>query len=114
MTRSRIIIVGGSLGGLFAATLLHRAGFDVTVYERSTRRRFRSLSGNSHRPAQEHLPQRNDCAPSYSSTNHSYRRCRSLIGAGEAAGCNRCAMRLDPIHTAFQASEKPNGASVRR
>lgn len=37
MTRSRIIIVGGSLGGLFAATLLHRAGFDVTVYERSTR-----------------------------------------------------------------------------
>lgn len=36
MTRSRIIIVGGSLGGLFAATLLHRAGFDVTVYERST------------------------------------------------------------------------------
>jgi 2-polyprenyl-6-methoxyphenol hydroxylase-like FAD-dependent oxidoreductase len=36
VTRSRIIIVGGSLGGLFAATLLHRAGFDVTVYERST------------------------------------------------------------------------------
>ncbi|MEX8193320.1 FAD binding domain-containing protein [Comamonas guangdongensis] len=36
MTRSRILIVGGSLGGLFAATLLHRAGFDVTVYERST------------------------------------------------------------------------------
>ncbi|WP_222560463.1 FAD-dependent monooxygenase [Caenibius sp. WL] len=31
----RIIIVGGSLGGLFAATLLHRAGFDATVYERS-------------------------------------------------------------------------------
>lgn len=36
MTCSRILIVGGSLGGLFAATLLHRAGFDVTVYERST------------------------------------------------------------------------------
>lgn len=36
MTGSRIIIVGGSLGGLFVATLLHRAGFDVTVYERST------------------------------------------------------------------------------
>lgn len=32
----RIIVVGGSIGGLFAATLLHRAGFDVTVLERST------------------------------------------------------------------------------
>jgi len=31
----RIIIVGGSIGGLFAATLLHRAGFDVRVRERS-------------------------------------------------------------------------------
>lgn len=30
----RIIIVGGSLGGLFAANLLHRAGWDVQVYER--------------------------------------------------------------------------------
>lgn len=32
----RILIVGGSIGGLFAAVLLHRAGFDVTVSERST------------------------------------------------------------------------------
>ncbi len=31
----RIIVVGGSIGGLFAATLLHRAGFDVRVRERS-------------------------------------------------------------------------------
>lgn len=31
----RILIVGGSIGGLFAAVLLHRAGFDVTVTERS-------------------------------------------------------------------------------
>jgi 2-polyprenyl-6-methoxyphenol hydroxylase-like FAD-dependent oxidoreductase len=31
----RILIVGGSIGGLFAATLLHRAGFDVSVRERS-------------------------------------------------------------------------------
>lgn len=32
----RIGIVGGSLGGLFAGVLLHRSGFDVTVFERST------------------------------------------------------------------------------
>ncbi|TDT88440.1 2-polyprenyl-6-methoxyphenol hydroxylase-like FAD-dependent oxidoreductase [Azorhizobium sp. AG788] len=31
----RILIVGGSMGGLFAAVLLSRAGFDVTVTERS-------------------------------------------------------------------------------
>lgn len=31
----RILIVGGSIGGLFAAVLLGRAGFDVTVTERS-------------------------------------------------------------------------------
>lgn len=31
----RILIVGGSIGGLFAAVLLNRAGFDVTVTERS-------------------------------------------------------------------------------
>lgn len=31
----RILIVGGSIGGLFAAVLLHRAGFDITVTERS-------------------------------------------------------------------------------
>ncbi|MQT15021.1 FAD binding domain-containing protein [Segnochrobactrum spirostomi] len=31
----RILIVGGSIGGLFAAVLLSRAGFDVTVTERS-------------------------------------------------------------------------------
>jgi 2-polyprenyl-6-methoxyphenol hydroxylase-like FAD-dependent oxidoreductase len=30
----RAVIVGGSLGGLFAANLLHRAGWDVHVYER--------------------------------------------------------------------------------
>lgn len=35
MNAKRIIVVGGSIGGLFAATLLHRAGFDVTVHERS-------------------------------------------------------------------------------
>ncbi|WP_341992359.1 FAD binding domain-containing protein [Azorhizobium sp. AG788] len=33
----RILIVGGSIGGLFAAVLLHRAGFDVTVTERSVK-----------------------------------------------------------------------------
>ena len=34
---ARIVIVGGSLGGLAAANLLHRAGHDVTVLERSPR-----------------------------------------------------------------------------
>lgn len=34
-TPRRVCIVGGSLGGLFAANLLHRAGWDVRVYERS-------------------------------------------------------------------------------
>jgi 2-polyprenyl-6-methoxyphenol hydroxylase-like FAD-dependent oxidoreductase len=32
----RIAISGGSLGGLFAGVLLHAAGHDVTIYERST------------------------------------------------------------------------------
>ncbi len=31
----RALIVGGSLGGLFAANLLHRAGWDVSVFERA-------------------------------------------------------------------------------
>lgn len=30
----RVLIIGGSLGGLFAANLLHRAGWDVRVFER--------------------------------------------------------------------------------
>lgn len=30
----RIVVVGGSLGGLLAGNILHRAGFDVTVHER--------------------------------------------------------------------------------
>jgi 2-polyprenyl-6-methoxyphenol hydroxylase-like FAD-dependent oxidoreductase len=30
----RALIIGGSLGGLFAANLLHRAGWDVQVFER--------------------------------------------------------------------------------
>ncbi|MEO5733316.1 MAG: FAD-dependent monooxygenase [Rubrivivax sp.] len=34
---ARILIVGGSLGGLMAANLLHRAGHDVQVLERSSR-----------------------------------------------------------------------------
>jgi 2-polyprenyl-6-methoxyphenol hydroxylase-like FAD-dependent oxidoreductase len=34
---SRILIVGGSLGGLMAANLLHRAGHEVQVLERSPR-----------------------------------------------------------------------------
>ena len=28
------MVVGGSLGGLLAGNILHRAGFDVTVHER--------------------------------------------------------------------------------
>ncbi|MGE3925704.1 MAG: FAD-dependent monooxygenase [Lautropia sp.] len=33
----RVAVIGGSLGGLFAALALRRAGFPVEVYERSTR-----------------------------------------------------------------------------
>jgi len=37
MAQSRkVIVVGGSVGGLFAGVLLNKAGCDVTVYERST------------------------------------------------------------------------------
>jgi 2-polyprenyl-6-methoxyphenol hydroxylase-like FAD-dependent oxidoreductase len=32
----KAIVVGGSVGGLFAAVLLHRAGWQVSLYERST------------------------------------------------------------------------------
>jgi 2-polyprenyl-6-methoxyphenol hydroxylase-like FAD-dependent oxidoreductase len=35
MARQRAIVVGGSLGGLFAAHMLRLAGLDVKVYERS-------------------------------------------------------------------------------
>src|SRR5216683_2643832 len=35
MARLRVRIVGGSLAGLFAATLLKQAGHDVRIYERS-------------------------------------------------------------------------------
>jgi 2-polyprenyl-6-methoxyphenol hydroxylase-like FAD-dependent oxidoreductase len=35
MSTSRAIIIGGSLGGLFAANLLMRAGWRVDIYERS-------------------------------------------------------------------------------
>src|SRR5262249_48351324 len=34
MPRRRALIIGGSLGGLFAAHLLRAAGWDVEVYER--------------------------------------------------------------------------------
>ncbi|MDB5839582.1 MAG: monooxygenase [Herminiimonas sp.] len=30
----RVLVIGGSLGGLFAANLLHRAGWDVQIFER--------------------------------------------------------------------------------
>jgi 2-polyprenyl-6-methoxyphenol hydroxylase-like FAD-dependent oxidoreductase len=33
-TRPRALVVGGSLGGLFAANMLHRAGWEVQVFER--------------------------------------------------------------------------------
>jgi 2-polyprenyl-6-methoxyphenol hydroxylase-like FAD-dependent oxidoreductase len=36
MAQSRkVIVIGGSVGGLFAGVLLHKIGCDVTVYERS-------------------------------------------------------------------------------
>lgn len=34
MSKPRVLIIGGSLGGLFAANCLHRIGWDVHVYER--------------------------------------------------------------------------------
>lgn len=35
MGRLRALVIGGSLGGLFAANLLHRQGWDVRVFEQS-------------------------------------------------------------------------------
>lgn len=35
MSSKRALIVGGSMGGLFAANLLHRAGWEVTVLEKA-------------------------------------------------------------------------------
>src|SRR5579871_3937028 len=35
MRSLKILIAGGSLGGLFAAVLLHAAGHEVTIFERS-------------------------------------------------------------------------------
>ena len=36
-TRGKVAIIGGSIGGLFAALLLNRAGWDVNIFERNTR-----------------------------------------------------------------------------
>ena len=33
-TRRKALVIGGSMGGLFAALLLRRAGWDVGAYER--------------------------------------------------------------------------------
>ena len=35
MATRRILVIGGSLGGLLAANLLRHAGWDVTVFERN-------------------------------------------------------------------------------
>jgi 2-polyprenyl-6-methoxyphenol hydroxylase-like FAD-dependent oxidoreductase len=35
LTNGKVIVVGGSVGGLFAAVLLHHAGWQVALYERS-------------------------------------------------------------------------------
>lgn len=35
MAQPRALVIGGSLGGLFAANALHRIGWDVTLFERS-------------------------------------------------------------------------------
>jgi 2-polyprenyl-6-methoxyphenol hydroxylase-like FAD-dependent oxidoreductase len=45
MQSLKVGIAGGSLGGLFAAVLLHEAGHDVTVYERSSHGLEGSWSG---------------------------------------------------------------------
>ena len=36
MSKPRALIIGGSMGGLFAANLLHRAGWQIQVLEKST------------------------------------------------------------------------------
>ncbi|MEL7242398.1 MAG: 2-polyprenyl-6-methoxyphenol hydroxylase, partial [Cyanobacteria bacterium J06573_2] len=35
-TNKRAIVIGGSLGGLFAGTLLQSIGWEVNIYERSS------------------------------------------------------------------------------
>ncbi len=37
MTRPTIAVVGAGIGGLAAAAMLHRRGFDVRVYEQAKR-----------------------------------------------------------------------------
>jgi 2-polyprenyl-6-methoxyphenol hydroxylase-like FAD-dependent oxidoreductase len=36
MPKSRALIIGGSVGGLFAANMLRSIGWDATVFERNT------------------------------------------------------------------------------
>ena len=35
MSKPRALVIGGSVGGLFAANLLRTTGWDVTVFERA-------------------------------------------------------------------------------
>jgi len=49
----RAIIIGGSVGGLFAANLLHRRGWDVQVFERVTGGLESRGTGIAHHPETE-------------------------------------------------------------
>ena len=51
--RRRAIVIGGSVGGLFAANLLHRRGWDVRVYDRVPGSLESRGTGIAHHPETE-------------------------------------------------------------
>ena len=60
VTRARVAIAGGSLGGLTAALVLRDLGLDVTVYERSPSEYSGAGRSSSCRPGYRYLDERTD------------------------------------------------------
>ena len=64
LSRKRALVIGGSVGGLFAAHLLLRAGWEVAVFERSTEDLAGRGSGIGTRGSRVHVaaPGRHRCS----------------------------------------------------